>query len=165
MKTSDDFESIPKVEGDLRTYYPNRPLAQTAANRGQQEYGELGVYSAAVQFEPDRGFVAVLFSEKNVPAAWGAGFEVISSSLPSKTPEGWAAKKTAPNTPNTASGGATPQSGATARVHAIAAALAAEGKVSSRAGRALVMAACVEAGINPATAATQWSKFAKLKGW
>lgn len=162
----DDFETPPKVEGDQRTYYPNRPLAQTAANRGQIEYEAAGVYSAAAQFEPGRGFVAVLFSSKNIPAAWENGFEVVTRDITqTPTPEGWAAKKTKATTPVTGKTPTAPSSGATARVHAIAGKMADDGEISSRADRAKVMAACTEAGINPATAGTQWAKFAKLRGW
>lgn len=161
----DDFEEPEKVAGDTRTYYPNRPLAQTAANRGQEEYADCGVYSAVAQFEPDKGFVAVLFSETNIPEAWEAGFEVKLQYIREKTPEDWAAKKKPEDKATGGKPATAPSSGATARVHAIAQKLVDEGKISGRAGRAEVMAACEEAGINKATAGTQWAKFAKLKGW
>lgn len=162
---TDDFESSPKVEGDTRTYYPNRPVAQTAANRGQQEYADRGVYSAVAQFEPDKGFVAVLFSDINIPEAWEAGFEVKLQHIREKTPEDWAAKKKAEAKTGTGKPATAPSSGATARVHAIAQKLVDDGAVSGRDGRSKVMAACEEAGINKATAGTQWARFAKLKGW
>jgi len=167
MKTADTFESVPKVEGDLRTFYPNKPLAQTAANRGQEEYGALGVYSATAQFEPDHGFVAVLFSEVNIPAAWDAGFEVVLPFRPVKTPDDWASKKKPPRVAadGTAAVEAEPRSGATARVHTIAEELFQAGTIANRSGRGAVVDACIAAGINPSTASTQWSKFAKLKGW
>ena len=165
MQKIDDFESTPKCEGDTRTYYPNRPLAQTAANRGQVKYQDKGVYSAVAQFEPDKGFVAVLFSEVNIPAAWEEGFEVRLPEVNAKTPADWADKKK-PAASNTGTAGVrAPSSGATGKVHAIAQDLVDKGEVSGRADRAKVISACEAAGINKATAATQWSKFAKLKGW
>lgn len=159
-------ESTPKVEGDKREYYPNRPLARTAANRGQFEYEDKGAYSALVQFEPGKGYVAVLVADKNIPEAWDAGFEVQTPKLAvkEKTPDDWAAPKK-PKPSETAADGGRPMSGATARVHAIADKLREEGVVSSRADRAKVIQACIEAGINKATAGTQWAKYAKNQGW
>lgn len=163
---STEFENKPKAEGDRRTYYPNRPLAMTAADRGQREYMEQGVFSATAQFEPDRGFVAVLFSDKNIPDANDAGFEVRVDTGPEATPANWTKKKAAPIASKGKSGGtATPSSGATARVHAIAEQLYQDGKVTGRPDRSKVIEACTAAGINPSTAATQWAKFAKNKGW
>lgn len=59
--------------------------------------------------------------------------------------------------------GATPSRGATARVWIIADELNATGGLT-RADRNRVIDACVTAGINKATAATQWAKWAKSKG-
>lgn len=155
--------------GDTRRFYHNRPMAMNFANDGQLRWAEQ-VYSATAQFEPQHGFVAVLFSEHNIPEAWAAGYEVRTSALvPSKTPEDWAAgrvgarraAKSAPGGSTPAPEGAAPVRGATARVWAIADQVGAAG----RGDRAKVIAACVAEGINPATAATQWSKYANSKGW
>jgi len=156
-----------KKEGDTRTYYPNKPLAQTAANRGQEEYAGQGVYSAAAQFEPDHGFVAVLFAKENIPAAWDAGFEVnIEHLTTTKTPDDWfKGKKKAADPSGNLGASTTPSSGATGRVHAIIGELVEKGLVTSRADRAVAVGACTDAGINPSTAGTQWAKFAKLRGW
>lgn len=79
---------------DTRTYYPNRPLAMTAANRGQRQYQDQSCTSATTQFEPDKGWVAVLFCESNIPDAWDEGFEVrLLSFTAEKTPATWADPK------------------------------------------------------------------------
>jgi len=155
---------------DTREYYPNRPLATTAANRGQEKYQDQGCYSASAQFEPAKGFVAVLFSDRNIPEAWEEGFEVkvVAHLGKEKTPDDWADKgkpdKPAGSTGSTGGGTAkTPSRGATARVWEIADKLHAEQPLL-RADRARVIAACEEAGIAKATASTQWSKWAKARG-
>lgn len=67
-------------------------------------------------------------------------------------------------TPPPKAEGSTPRgSGATARVHAICDKIHAESPLA-RKDRAKVMAACTEAGINPATAGTQWAKWCKAHG-
>lgn len=75
-----------------------------------------------------------------------------------KKPEPVAAKAS-----SSSGGGGTPRSGATAQVHAIADKMHAEEPLD-RADRARVIQACVDAGINKSTAATQWSKWAKKNG-
>jgi hypothetical protein len=159
----------PDVEGDQRRFYKNRPLAQQYANLGQQTWPDT-VYSAGAQFEPNFGFVAVLHAYHNVPDAWAMGYEVaVPKAAPDKTPPDWASNPTGARTgPKAGTGGGTapgtesaPVRGATARVWAIADEVGA----SSRADRGKVVAACVAEGINPSTAATQWSKYAKSKGW
>lgn len=156
----------PDVDGDQRRYYKNRPLAQQYANLGQQTWSDT-VYSASAQFEPNFGYVAVLHAYHNVPDAWAQGYEVQTPqtvSATSKTPDDWADPRRPSLTAkggNTQEGPAAPVRGATARVWAIADEVGA----SSRADRGKVIAACTAEGINPSTAATQWSKYAKSKGW
>jgi hypothetical protein len=167
--TAFNFTASTKVQCDSRTYYPNKPLAQTAANRGQKEFEDQGVFSAVAQFVPDKGYVAVLFSEKNIPEAWEGGFEVrTTEEMNSKaaTPSDWASPKKAKPaaSPASPSGAATPSpKGATGKVWEIASAMHAETPLQ-RSDRPRVIAACEEAGINKATAATQWSKWAKANG-
>lgn len=174
---TDDFEEDqpfkvgrPELEGDQRRYYINRPLAMNFANEGQQRWSDT-VYSAIAQLEPNHGFVAVLFAYHNVPEAWAEGYEVRTPALEpeNKTPADWASNPTgarraggsAGKGTNTPGGGSAPVRGATARVWAIADEVGAQ----SRADRGKVIDACTAEGINPSTAATQWSKYAKSKGW
>jgi hypothetical protein len=65
---------MPEIhDEDLRHYWSNRHAAQRAANDGQVAHGAL---DAVVQFEPDKGWVAVLYAARNIPEAWEDGFEV-----------------------------------------------------------------------------------------
>lgn len=157
---------VGRMEGDMRRYWRNRPLAQRFADEGQRQWPDT-VYSVTVQYEPNHGFVAILYAYHSVPEIREAGYEI-------KTPEDLAATETAPanwaapQRPSTGSGGgsardlgAAPVRGATARVWAIADEVGAQ----SRADRQKVIDACVAEGINKSTAATQWSKYAKSKGW
>lgn len=152
-----------------KTYYPNRPLARTAANRAQETYIDQGAYSATVEFEPDKGFVVVLYTENNIPAAWEEGFEVRTREDLARrepTPANWPMGQKKPSGSGVDKGSTSPQApskGATARVWAIADDLHEKGPIT-RADRHKVIQACVDAGINKATASTQWSKWAKSKG-
>jgi len=168
----DDFEQSPftvgRMEGDKRRYYLTRPMAQQYANLGQQTWMDT-VYSASVQLEPNHGFVAVLFAYHNVPDAWELGYEVRvpREEFPKPTPADWATQRPAGRVTGSTGGGSAPNGkqapvrGATARVWAIADEVGA----SSRADRGKVIEACTAEGINASTAATQWSKYAKSKGW
>lgn len=163
-----DFEEdepnykIGRMEGDLRRYYKNRPLAQRYADEGQRRWET--VFSATVQYEPDHGFVPVLYSPHNLPEASEAGYEVLLPHVPEKTPDRWhdtTAPKRVVGGGTASDNPSAPVRGATARVWAIADEVGA----SSRADRSKVIDACVAEGINKSTAATQWSKYAKSKGW
>lgn len=153
---------------DQREYYPNKPLATTVANRLQTKYEDKGVYSAVAQFEPNKGYVVVLFAENNIPEAWADGAEVVTQqkmTTPEKTPDNWSkgrAKGAAPAKGGPATTGA-PKGGTTARVWAIADAMHAESPLT-RQDRAKVIAQCTSEGINSSTAGTQWSKWAKARG-
>lgn len=166
----DNWEDVPAaLEGDSRTYYPNKPLAQTAVNRGQTEFRDQGVYDGMAQFASGRGFVAVLFAPTNIPEAWDAGFEVVTRAEMdhvTPTPDDWASPKLKPGKASASTGGGgggAPSKGATARVWAIADAMHEETPLV-RSDRARVVAECVSQGINSSTAGTQWSKWAKDKG-
>lgn len=160
------------LAGDERRFWRNKPLAQRWADRGFELFGGV-VYATAAQFVPDRGFVAVLFTETPLPSGSQEGYEVVQRLAPvvTPTPPDWHTPKARTSarpaggtgTPGgTGAGeGGKPASGATARVWAIADREGATG----RADRSRIVAVCVAEGINPATAATQWSKYAKSKGW
>ena len=155
---------VGRMEGDLRRYYKNRPLAQRYADLGQRTWET--VFSATVQYEPDHGFVAVLYSPHNLPQANELGYEVHLPHVPEKSPSDWHTPTKSARTAPTSGGGGVgtptaPSKGATARVWAIADEVGA----ASRADRSKVIDACTAQGINPSTAATQWSKYAKSKGW
>lgn len=153
-------------------YFPSRKAAQDGCNWGQRKYADQGVYSAVPQFEPDKGFVAVLFSEKNIPDAWDDGFEVKTRDIvKEKTPLDWHTKKKAAPAASSVSTGATsstpsaPKGGTTARVWAIADAVAEEkGTGDIKALRAAIIATCEAEGINKSTAGTQYSKWKRAKG-
>lgn len=161
------FISTPKCEGDRRLYHKNRQLANQMADAGQEKYES--AYSATAHLEPGHGFVAVLFSLVNIPEANEAGYEVfLRDHLPSLTPADWASPKK-PKPVATAGGGSSapsrPGGGATAQVHAVADGLKEAGTVTGRADRNKVIDACIAAGINKATAATQYARWAKIQGW
>lgn len=149
--------TVGKMEGDQRRFYKNRPLAQQYANRGQQLFDQ--VISATVEFEPDHGFVAVLHTDANIPSAWDEGYEVRSGWQPAKTPPDWTDKKKSSS--GTSGTSAAPSKGATARVWAIADEITE--KLGGTIDRAKIIEACVAAGINKATASTQYSKWKKAK--
>jgi hypothetical protein len=163
---------IGRMDGDQRRFWKNRPLAQTFANQGQEYYKEKGVYSTRVYQEGGHGFVAVLYGKENLPEAWETGFEFFSREQMAPdhkaTPEDWASpKKSQKKVISTANGTVTaPTGGVTARVWAIADPIyeAATDKADWKAIRPLIMAACEDAGINKATAGTQYSKWKKTKG-
>lgn len=160
----------PPLSEDKRHYFPNRPAAQDGCNWGQRKYGDQGAYSAVVQFEPGRGFVAVLLAENNIPDAWDDGFEVQTKHfVKEKTPADWAEKKK-PATSTVSTGAASstpsaPKGGTTARVWAIADAVVEEkGAGDIKALRATIIATCEAEGINKSTAGTQYSKWKRAKG-
>lgn len=150
-------------------YFANRAAAQEGANWGQRKYADKGVYSALTQFEPNKGFVAILLAENNIPDAWDDGFEVQTKvAVKEKTPEDWAQKKKP--APNVSTGGApsVPKGGTTARVWTIAdEILMKEDRkeiTNIKALRAEIIAACEAEGINKSTAGTQYSKWKRAKG-
>lgn len=162
----------PPLPEDKRHYFPSRPAAQAGVNWGQNKYAERGVYSGVVQFEPDRGFVAVLLAENNIPEAWEDGFEVQTKHfVKEKTPADWATPKKPKAAASSVATGATsstpsaPKGGTTARVWAIADAVAEEkGTGDIKALRAAIIATCEAEGINKSTAGTQYSKWKRAKG-
>jgi hypothetical protein len=148
-------------------YYPNKPLAQTVANRLQTKYQEQGCYSAAAQFEPNKGFMVVLYSERNIPEAWAEGAEVVQPHiLPTRgTDPDWAKKKEKKSTVKLdgiepSSAPSAPKGGVTAQVWAIADHVYGDGPLD----RGAIIDACLAAGINKATAGTQYSKWKRARG-
>lgn len=167
--TKEQF-TVGKCEGDRRFFWINRQLAQRWADRGQQLWSQVG--TTAVQFEPNHGFVAVLFTDNSIPSAWEEGYEVRPYSDSKhveepRVPEDWAKARAQPTTAKqptaTAATGAAPVKGATAKVWEVANKFHAE-KPLTRADRATVVNACIEMGINKSTAGVQWSKWAKHNG-
>lgn len=156
---------------DQRVFYPNKPAAIAVANNLQRAFTDQGCYSAIPQFEPNKGFVVVLFCKNNIPEAWEMGAEVNTEQMTMrKTPPDWASKKkkAAPTVPT--GDGSTPvptkprKAGATAKVWEIADVVLTEvGSEDIKALRAAIMDACITDGINKATAGTQYSKWKKAK--
>ena len=134
-------------------------------------------FTTRAELEPDNGWVLVLapksmavFAYPLAPILEHAEVELTSYGRLRKRPLTHRKSPAPPPkgrkgdiSPTSRDSGARPLSGATARVHAIADRLNEENTLV-RADRGLVIAACVEAGINKSTAATQWSKWAKEKG-
>ena len=152
-------------------YFPSKSAAVDGVNWGQRKYASQGCISGMAQFEPDKGFVAVLVCNVNIPEAWDDGFEVqLPDVLPSRgSPSDWAEKKK-PKAATVSTGGSSstpsaPKGGTTARVWVIADAVAEEqGTGDIKALRAAIIATCEAEGINKSTAGTQYSKWKRAKG-
>jgi hypothetical protein len=143
------------------TFYPNKGAAQQALVEVAHDER---ISHTLVQFEPNNGWVAIVVP-KPIPCGDLAdlGFEVRDGI---ERPSG-AVRPPRLDTPKPRGEGggsdvpSAPSKGATARVWAIA------DETTERLGkvdRAAIMAACEAAGINPATAGTQYSKWKKARG-
>lgn len=155
----------PEVFAD-QLYLPNEPVARTRATRLAQDPR---VREALVQFEPNNGWVVVLFPNFADLREYAGEAEIkdgIARPVKGKTPIA-PAHKLVEGATRAGDGGqdgkaiVAPSKGSTAKVWTIAdAAVAQSGAVD----RGAIIAACVEQGINKATAATQYSKWRKARG-
>lgn len=148
-------------------YHPTRAAAEEVANELQRDPR---VHLSAVQMVPYNGWVVVLTPAKHDLSDLADRAEIQDGQkrpppvgkvspprLRSEAVGGGKASEGGQGRPQGEGAPTAPQKGATARVWQIA------DSVGST-DRAKIIAACVEAGINPATAATQYSKWKKTKG-
>lgn len=153
-------------------YHKHRGLAENERDRILAVYSDR-ITNAKVEFEPNNGWVIVLFSK--VPHdldELSDRFEIRDGVKRPKpeyrnrisAPLGPVLAKTASKTP-VPTGESAPSGGKTARVWAIAdAKLAKIGRAPGKEDRADIIRQCESEGINPATAATQYSKWKRSKG-
>ena len=144
-------------------YLPNQAVANTRAARLAQDPR---VRETMVQFEPDNGWLVVIWPNL-ADLRDLAGQAEIKDGV-QRSPEG----KVRVTSPDTAGGGRTssaggegsgkaPSKGATKKVWDIADQVYGERGLD----RAAIMAACEAAGVNKATAGTQYSKWRKTRGY
>lgn len=149
-------------------YFESKPLAQAALGR-LFDSGDQRILTGDTQFEPNKGFVVVLVvsASANVDDLRTAGWDIQPwkaerDAQPQGRSSSQAPKPPKPErSPSDASPSA-PTKGATARVWEIADGyLAEKGAIN----RSEIIAACEAGGIHPATAATQYSKWKKARGY
>lgn len=165
--TEDQLFKVGRVEGDRRRFYKNRQLAMNYANDAAKYWPDK-VRSADAQFEPNHGFVAVLYTNGALPEAQEHGFEIHDALVPFKpdaTPSDWASKKKPADTPRATTGDTTvatrrtggsqrPSRGKTLQAWEIFDSM-------PNATRKEAIAAGVEKGLNPNMLGTQYSRWAK----
>jgi hypothetical protein len=144
-------------------YFESKPLAQAALGR-LFDGGDQRILTGDIQFEPGKGFVVVLVvaATANVDDLRAAGWDIQPWKAERDTqPTASHAPKAPRPSPAPGSTPTAPSKGATARVWEIA-----DGYVATagQVNRAAIIAACEQAGINSATAGTQYSKWKKARG-
>jgi len=147
-----------------RIFHKSRPLANAVMNEAQRKYKEHGAYNAAVQFEPNRGFVVVLFCKVNIPEAWEEGIEVQQPAiLPTRPDPTWrpgtGATKSTPTTSTGSTGSTVPTRGAKAQIWKVADSLL----ESVGYDRDLIVETCVEMGIKKGTVTAQLSNWRRAR--
>lgn len=148
-------------------YYVKKPDAEAAA-RELKDADPVRIRRAEVQFEPYNGWVIVLYPGNADLSKYAKVAEIDDGTGKRSRPEGVRTPypklpDDAPRARATGTVGSSQPSpkGATGKVWEIAdAQVAATGGVS----RPAIIAACVAAGINSATAGTQYSKWKKARG-
>jgi hypothetical protein len=145
----------------VTTYY--HPTKDAALETATALEADSRVAAAIVQFEPYNGWVVVLIPARYDLSDLAGQAEIQDGTkrpsplknrpTPLSAPAGRGAPKGGPDSPSTA-----PVKGATAMVWTIADGV-------GKPDRTAIIAACVASGINAATAATQYSKWKKAKGF
>lgn len=147
------------------TYFESKPLAQAALGRLFDD-GDRRILTGDVQFEPNKGFVVVLVTVAGVDTSdfAAAGWDIQPWKAERDTQPTPSGAPKAPRPPKDPSDSApsAPVKGATAKVWEIA-----DGYVAEKGpiNRSEIIARCKQAGINAATAATQYSKWKKARGY
>lgn len=161
------YFKVGRVDGDRRRFYTNRQLAMNYANDAAKYWPDK-VRSVDVQFEPNHGFVPILYTTGALPEAQENGFEIHDALVtfrPTATPADWAGKKKATTscaTPGgttvatrfTAGGSQRPSRGKTLQAWEIFDSI-------PTATRKEAIAAGVAQGLNPNMLGTQYSRWAK----
>lgn len=151
-------------------YHKHRGLAENERDRILAVYSDR-ITNAKVEFEPNNGWVIVLFSK--VPHDLDELSDRFEIRDGVKRPKPDYRKRIsqpinpppAPKSSPSGSPAVAPAGGKTARVWAIADAhLAKIGRALGKDDRADIIRQCEAEGINPATAATQYSKWKRSKG-
>lgn len=145
-----------------REYYEAKAVAQVALGR-LFDSGDPRILTGDVQFEPYKGWVIMVLIPEGVDASdlEARGIEVQRhGAKPGSTSRSSRASSSSPSisSPGPASA---PVKGATAKVWEIA---DSHYQAAGEARRKEIIGACEAAGIHPATAATQYSKWKKARG-
>lgn len=148
-------------------YHKHRGLATNEADRIKAVYGDR-IRHTKIELEPNNGWVIVLFSDTPHDLDELSDKFEIRDGVKRPKPE-YRVRTVEPVADKPAKREAatvgTPAKGATARVWVIADAyLAKLGRALGKEDRAEIIKQCEDAGINVATAATQYSKWKRTKG-